>query len=235
MIPVWDTDPGLEVAIYLSENTSLASDDIRLTTARHTHNPDSHRIPYMGGAFVTLPETIRTGQRYFLICAVDWNDQVAEWDEHNNDSSHFGTRDVPPPSIFVHPRSTASRDLVARQIQLIPTHSGRNPYRLIWNYDIIDFVFPYDTYTYDVRMEVEGTTMTGRILYEDTVSAYGRRGGMNRLGGTGFLDYHFPTAEDGTPLPGRYTFRLTVDGRGAVAELVETNNTLEYIFEVPAE
>lgn len=77
--------------------------------------------------------------------------------------------------------------------------------------------------------------MTGRVLYADTVSAYGRGRGVNRLGGSGHLDYFFPTAEDGTPLPGRYTFRLTVDSGGRVEELLETNNTLDYDFEVPAE
>ena len=230
-----DPTAPFEVAIYLSENTTLGSDDIRLTTARHTHNPDNHRIPYIGGTFVTLPETIRTGQRYYLICAVDWNDRVSEWDEHNNDSAHSGSRFVTPPSIFVHPRNTATRDLVARQIRLIPSYSGGNLYRLIWDYDVIDFVFPYDTYTYDVRMEVTGTSMTGRVLYADTVSAYGRSGGVNRLGGSGYLDYSFPTAEDGTPRPGRYIFRLTVDSGGSVEELVETNNVLEYIYDVPAE
>ena len=228
-----DPTPPFEVAVYLSEDTGLGSDDMRLTTVRHTHNPDSPHRPYIGSTFVTLPETIATGRRYYLICAVDWNDQVTEWDERNNDSSHYGTGFSPPPSIFVHPRSTASRDLAARQIQVVP--SGGNRYRLIWNYDRIDFVFPCDSYTYEVRLEVTEPTGAGRVLHAETVTAPGRSGGVNRLGGSGHFVYDCPTAEDGTPLPGRYTFRLTLDSGGRVDELVETNNTLDYVYEVPAE
>jgi|GEM_PF-6026280 len=230
-----DPTPPFEVAIYLSEDINLGLDDIRLTTVRHTHNPDSPQTLYMGGTFVTLPETITTGRRYYLIAAVDWNDQVAEWDERNNDSTHVGTGFTTPVSIFVHPSSSAARDLVAGRIQLAPSYSGGNPHRLSWHYDIIDFVFPYDSYTYDVRMDVTGPSMTGRVLYDETVTAHGRSGGMNRLGGVGCVDYSLPTAADGTLLPGTYTFRLTVDGGGSVDELLETNNTVEYVFEVPAE
>jgi hypothetical protein len=228
-----DPTPPFEVAVYLSQDTGLGSDDIRLTTVRHTHNPDNPQQPYIGGTFVTLPETIATDRRYYLICVVDWNDQVTEWDEHNNDSSHYGTGFAPPPSIFVHPRSTATRDLAARQIQVVPY--GADRYRLIWNYDRIDFVFPYDSYAYEVRLEVTEPSGAGRVLYAETVTAPGRSGGVNRLGGNGSLVYEGPTAEDGTPLPGSYTFRLSVDSGGSVDELVETNNTLDYVFEVPAE
>jgi len=228
-----DPTPPYEVAVYLSADTGLSPDDMRLTTVRHTHNPDSPHRPYIGGTFVTLPETIATDRRYYLICAVDWNDRVAEWDERNNDSSHYGTGFTPPPSIFVHSRGTATRDLAARQVQVVP--SGGNRYRLIWNYDRIDFVFPCDSYTYEVRLEVTEPTGADRVLHAETVTAPGRSGGVNRLGGSGHLVYACPTAEDGTPLPGRYTFRLSVDSGGRVDELVETNNTLDYVYEVPAE
>jgi hypothetical protein len=138
--------PPFEVAFYLSRGRSVGADAVQLAVREHEHNPDAPHRPYSGGINLTIPESIETEQRYYIVVVADEEDLVEEYDERNNTA----TQTTP---LFVRAPSDADKDLEPYVLEFqedgyCPTVTGQI---IKYTVDLREHALPRTAFSFNIK------------------------------------------------------------------------------------